>query len=887
MKFYRFSVYVLLTVVSALFAVSCSDDGQVDNRELDYGYVQFKLYKEASYEPASKGDSRATQQPLDYLSDAEKIRVVLAYGETTLSQTMPMQTIDPSIGEYGLRSEKLKLQTGDYRVVTYMLYDAEDEPIYTASVEGEQQLTVVAGGLTVHDLTVDVAARGSVRFNLAKDFSEFSRAAERMYTFDEIASVTLSVRNKATNRTTTFEKLPATFSIHFDEGDQTGFGYQTSSIVCDTLLSIPAGGYELLSYQVFDSSKVLLEINTKPKATSFEVSDNEQTEVTVPVSLYEADAYIQDYYALYEIWKALDGENWYYVGEDYAAGTNWDFNKDIDLWGIQPGVQVHPNGRVARLDISNFAFRGHMPEALGQLTELVELYLGTHNDTNLMTYDPMLDGRKSLSERQANRMEYHKMFLAQMHPGTQVTEPIARALKEHNISIPGTRLYETMNEQEIFDLKSGTQRSFGLRDTHFGTINNGLKSLPSTIGNLKKLAMLNIAHSEIEELPEEIALLESCTDLEIYNCPKMTKFPMVIAKMPELVSLNLSNNAQWSAEEIYNGLEALATGPAKEKIQILYARENNLEAFPASLGNMQKIGLLDLAYNKISKVHALGKSFSPVQLYLDHNQIEHLPVDSEFYFCGYADSEAFSVAFNKLTKFPNIFSAKSNSILKSVDFSGNDIRSFEGEEDGTYRGIKVDQLSLAQNYNLKRYPTAFAKTNSLVSYIILRACGLEEVPSEAFTYAGYTNIVDLVSLDLSYNHLTDLPRDFHAGNMPYLYGVELSFNSFSKFPYEPLDASGLTVFAIRSQRDENGRRCLREWPTGIYQHVGLRGFYIGSNDLREINDTISTICYYLDISDNPNIIFDASDICYAWQVGAYILIYDKTQNILNCDMMLD
>jgi Leucine-rich repeat (LRR) protein len=127
----------------------------------------------------------------------------------------------------------------------------------------------------------------------------------------------------------------------------------------------------------------------------------------------------------------------------------------------------------------------------------------------------------------------------------------------------------------------------------------------------------------------------------------------------------------------------------------------------------------------------------------------------------------------------------------------------------------------------------------------------------------------------------------HSGNFPYLYGVDISFNSFSSFPYEPLDASGLTVLAVRSQRNEKGERCLREWPTGIGQHKGLRGLYLGSNDLRKIDDSISTLIYYLDISDNPNIIFDAADICYAWQVGAYILIYDKSQNILNCDPMLN
>ena len=179
---------------------------------------------------------------------------------------------------------------------------------------------------------------------------------------------------------------------------------------------------------------------------------------------------------------------------------------------------------------------------------------------------------------------------------------------------------------------------------------------------------------------------------------------------------------------------------------------------------------------------------------------------------------------------------------------------------------------------------ALAKSNSYVSYIILRACNIEEIPAESFTYQ---NSVDLVSLDLSYNKLKDLPRELHAGNLPYLYGVDLSFNCFSEFPFEPLDAGGLTVYAIRSQRNEKGERCLKEWPTGLYQHRGLRGFYIGSNDLRKIDDTISTLIYYLDISDNPNIIFDASDICYAWRVGAYILIYDKTQKILNCDYMLE
>ena len=369
----------------------------------------------------------------------------------------------------------------------------------------------------------------------------------------------------------------------------------------------------------------------------------------------------------------------------------------------------------------------------------------------------------------------------------------------------------------------------------------------------------------------------------------MTEFPMVIAELPSLRSVNISNNKQWSSEEMDKGFEALARGKSRTTIEILYARENNLTAlkkscFGKSVDGLEDIALLDLTANKISEVEYLGKEVAFTQLYLDRNQITHIPHDpKDGYFCGYDDIENFSVNYNKLTKVPNIFNSNSKYTMNSVSFAGNQITGCEGEEDGSYRGIKVKTLTLSMN-PLKKYPKAFADSNSLFEYIVASACQMEELPEGAFSHK---NAVNLFSLDLSYNYLTEFPKDFHAGNMPYLYGVDLSFNRFSKFPFNPLDAESLTVFAVRSQRNKKGERCLREWPQGIYQHKGLRGLYLGSNDLRTVDDTISTLCYYLDISDNPNIVFDASDICYAWQVGAYILYYDKSQNILNCDAMLD
>ena len=481
MKLLKIFVAAILALAAALTG-GCSDDDGIDNRDLDYGYVQFKLYKEASYDAVS----RAQKPQLDYLYEAAKVQVSLGCNGTTVTQTLTLSASDKESAEFGLRSEKLRLLTGQYQIITFSLYNANDELIYNG-MPLDDRLVVEAGGLQVHDLTVDVEPRGKVRFTIRKDLSDFTetpvtRAANRQYTFDEIAFISLTVKQGETNEQTTFKMLPTKFSIHFDEDDDT-FGYQTSSLECDTLLSLKAGSYKMMRYETYDKNKLLLETNKRPKNLDFVIEDNKTTETKVGVTLYEADEYIRDYYALYEIWKALDGPNWYFSGENYPEGTNWDFNKDPDLWGIQPGVEVHSNGRVAKITLSDFGFRGHLPAAIGQLTQLIELYLGSHNDANLLEYDPSIAPDKSLSERKRTRMERNKEFLRLIHTPTQTSEPIARALKEHNLTIPGISLYEeNYTEDEIIDRKTGLQKRIRPYDVVHGKLTNGLKSIDPEIG---------------------------------------------------------------------------------------------------------------------------------------------------------------------------------------------------------------------------------------------------------------------------------------------------------------------------------------------------------------------------------------------------------------------
>lgn len=871
------SAILALCLLPAIL-LSCTKE-LADNRETDYGYVQFKLYKAASYEPASKASNE-----LEYLHQACKIKVEINYEEQTLSQTLVLSAADTVAAEYGLRSDKLKLLAGQYTIISYTLYDALDNELCKNAV-ADRDFQVIPGGLVIKDLTADVVSRGRVKFSLEKDLSDFNPPTRgagdrtREYTFDEIKKVSIRVENKANSADKiTFEELPATYSEYFDEN-----GIWTSSIVCDTLLSIKGGTYKIISYTTFDTNNNLLETHEEGdegfRQTDFTVNDNKTTEAAVNVTMYEADEYLKDNYALYEIWKALNGPSWSYQGEGYPLGCNWNFDKDPDLWSAQPGVEVHSNGRVAKIVLSEFGISGPMPPAIGQLTELVELYIGSHNDVNNFSDDP-LSPEKSIEERNRNRMENNGRYLKMLNPAPQMSAPCALALREHNLYSDAVSSYDSMTEKELAAASAGKKEiSVSPKDVIPGKICNGLTSLPEEIGNLTKLEYLYIANSTISTVPESLSKLISCTDIELYNCPNLKSMPSAIAEMPALISVNISANPQWSASDTYNAIDALSNGASKDLIQILYARDNNLEKLPKSLSNMQKLGMLDLSNNKITGLlPALGKEFAPVQIYFDNNRITGF---EDGVFCMTDDLETISLSYNRLTEFPNIFTSKTDYVISSVNLAYNDIESFPSDKE--FNGIKVTTLSLGGN-KIKKFPTCLAASNSLVEYILLNGCGMEEIPEGCF---GGENGSALISMDLTYNHLKKLPDDFVADNLPYLYGVDLSYNSFKEFPFNPLTSSSLTVFAIRGQRDENGNRCLQEWPVGIYKHTGLRGFFIGSNDLRKIDDTISYLIYNLDISDNPNITFDASDICYYWQAGAFNLIYDKSQNIVNCEAMLE
>ncbi len=877
MKIYNMLKRCVLPLVALLcvmgLAMSCSDD--YAELKPGYGYAQFKLYKsaDASNAPGNPMTKALGDDRLDSMSQAAKIQVVLLHEGQTVTQTVELESYDGTTAEYGLTSGKLELQAGSYTLVGFYLFDKAENQILAGEPKQRTDFVVEDGGLTVQSVDVNALHRGRVHFALTKDLTEFktSRASGGTYLFSSVGFVDVTLENTYTGKQTEFKKLKVSYKEEYRM--ENGKAYTSGVGVIDTIVSVEAGPYRVVRYATrpkTDASSTLGIVQADDETRigkDFNVKDNVITDAEVPVTIHKADANIQDYYALKEIWDGLKGPQWSFSGESYPKGTNWNFNKDIDMWGDQPGVALNGEGRVTSLNIGDFNPQGAVPAAIGNLSELTILTLGTHNDLiGGVNPSAAVKGHATKAQLAAIRADYYN-----------------RVLKR--APMQGFSSALILGEQR-HDEKRGVKRDYRPirpKDVQVGDLTNGITSIPAEVGNLTKLEQFYVANGKVADLPSTLSQLQNCRDVEVYNCPFMKKVPAVLANMPNMEALNFAMNPQISSADIVSGMKTIANGAAGKTLQILYMGHNNMTEIPAEFSKMKKMGKIDFTYNKIKTVHPFGTDVNLVQVTMDHNQIETIPSN----FCGVEDVEEFTFSYNKLKKFPNIFDAKSAYVISSVDFSFNQIDGFDGAASlsgvGSFKGVNASEINLSYN-RLTAFPSVIFKTNSPVAQL-----GLAGNQISSFTNKDVEGkkLNYLSSLDLSYNHLSELPSRFEATYFPYLYGIDLSYNRFKNFQFVPLNIANLTVYSFRYQRDANGNRIMREWPTGIARHTGLRALYLGGNDIRQVpeTETISYLIYNLDISDNPNIYINVKDVCPYIKSGVFKLYYDRTQNIVGCDAL--
>lgn len=888
----------LFTMLFGMVAGGCSDDKE-ELQDSQYGYVQFKLYKAASY-TRSEGAARAGND-LNKLGDAQKVEIEMQYNGSSITQTLVLNAYNESNAEYGMRSDKLQLLVGDYKVVGYKLLDRLDEEITSISVTTDETFTVVSRGLTVKDLTVDVQTRGTVTFKLTKTGLPKTRATsdERIYLFSNINLIDVTVMNTFTRETTTFNKLKVAYKEEYvehqnpDNPDDKYMDIGTAT--CDSAVWLPAGTYRVTAYTTYQKSGALvtrLEGQTV-QGEVFTVADNQLTKyANVPILLSATKEYIKDYIALKEIWESLNGKQWSYAGIGEVAGANWNFNKEMDMWGSQPGVTLDNNGRVIGLTLEGFGAMGRVPDAIGQLTELKLLALGSHSEAIGGRLFDQTNWSPNMNSAQRNnlRMNYNQTFM-----DYDVREGLSEMIQE---SINSDAKQKPIRKSNRITLK----------DVQTGKYSNRITFVSKAVMRLKKLQLFYIGNSPIkaedfcedwENPNSEYAQvyeaenlswndMTELTDVEIYNCPQLDRFPEFLFKLPEMLLLNIASSKGIESEQLKNDWAKLANAPVGKKLQILYLSYNNLRSFPTdgSLQKMKKLAMLDCYDNDIETLAPFGKDIKFATLNLSYNRIKEIPED----FCGFTnDVESLNFSNNELEYIPNIFDASSVHVMGSIDFSYNQIGINGGQavkDPATFKGVNASTISLAYN-RISKFPTDLFRTGSPISTFNLSNNELTEVPEYSLKgkNGNYKNTHLLTTIDMRFNKLTALSDDFRATTLPYLSNMDISYNCFSKFPTEPLNSSQLRAFGIRHQRDAEGNRILREWPEGISTCPSLLQLQIGSNDIRKVNETINPRLWILEIKDNPNISIDMTNLCPYIQNGMYMLIYDKTQDIRGCDIL--
>lgn len=895
-----YSIFFLPLIISLLtivVATGCSDDDEA--LQSQYGYVQFKLYKSTSFDKGTV--TRSVTDKLESLSSAQKIMVVMTHNGTTVSQTLPLNAYNANNAEYGLRSDKLQLLAGTYKIIGYYLYDKLDKVLLAGPAGEDNEFTVVSGGLQEQTLTVDAVSRGTVTFKLTKEGLSTRAAGE--YLFSNIRFIDVTVMNTFTRVTTGLKGMKVTYEEDSKENqnpDNVNDKYMDIGVAtCDSAVWLPAGTYQVVAYTTYsqsDSTKPELETQSV-RGEPFIVEDNKLTEdANVPIQLKETAEYIKDYKALKAIWEALDGKNWKYnsgIVDNTVHPSNWNFNKELDMWGDQPGVDLDANGRVTGLSLAGFGAKGRVPDAIGQLTELKTLAFGTHGETlsGRLFGEDKLAPDMTEEQKQRIRMHYKRMFL-DYDPRLNMSELLQDGINRH------PKLQPIKKDNRIT-----------LKDTQIGGLTNRITFISKAVQRLTKLQNLYLANSPItydniatdwEDATSEYAKqyadeelswsnLKDLTDVELYNCPKLTQIPEFVYDLPELQLLNVACNKGISADQLTADWKRLAddedTGP---KVQILYLGYNNLEKFPESesLRKMVKLGLLDCVHNNVNHLEAFGTDVKLSDLMLSYNQIEEIPDE----FCAFTDQvEGLGFSHNKLKYIPNIFNANSVYVMGSVDFSYNEIGS-EGSNIkcsmDQYKGINASTVTLSYN-KIKKFPTELFASGSPISTIDLSNNLMTSIPENSLKpkNGNYKNTYLLTIIDLRFNKLTSLSDDFRATTLPYLSNMDVSYNCFSKFPTQPLNSSQLKAFGIRHQRDAEGNRILREWPTGITTCPSLIQLQIGSNDIRKVDEKLTPQLYILDIGDNPNISIDVTSVCPYIEAGMYVLIYDTTQDIRGCDAL--
>ncbi|XP_053321416.1 leucine-rich repeat-containing G-protein coupled receptor 5 [Spea bombifrons] len=293
---------------------------------------------------------------------------------------------------------------------------------------------------------------------------------------------------------------------------------------------------------------------------------------------------------------------------------------------------------------------------------------------------------------------------------------------------------------------------------------NNITKLPSSaLHNLHFLEELRLAGNDLTYIPKgAFAGLSNLKVLMLQNNQLKQVPAEALQNLRSLQSLRLdANHISYVPPNCFSGLYSL---------RHLWLDDNSLAEIPVkALEHLSALQAMTLALNKIHHIpdHAFRNLSSLVVLHLHNNRIYSL---GKKCFDGLHSLETLDLNYNNLVEFPSAIKALKN--LKELGFHSNDIRSIP--EQAFIGNPSLITIHFYDNPIQLVGRSAFQHLPELRTLILNGASQITEFPDltgtthlESLTLTGAQlvhlpdtvcdQLPNLQVLDLSYNHIKDLP----------------------------------------------------------------------------------------------------------------------------------
>jgi internalin A len=143
-----------------------------------------------------------------------------------------------------------------------------------------------------------------------------------------------------------------------------------------------------------------------------------------------------------------------------------------------------------------------------------------------------------------------------------------------------------------------------------------LTELPTEIGKLTSLTILDLSCNQLNYLPNSIDELTNLTSLHLWH-NKITNLPDSIGRLEKLIYLDVSDNQISVLPKSFSQLTNLTS---------LYIKNNQLKTLPESIGQLINLNFLHLSYNEINTLpDSIGELSSLKSFHISDNKLQSLP----------------------------------------------------------------------------------------------------------------------------------------------------------------------------------------------------------------------------------------------------------------------